>query len=472
MTTKKSSIRYRLTIWNTALLAVIMLSFLTILNVSIQTFLKSDIDKRLRNSSERYLGIVSSPSGARYRYMKSPKFSRNHALPGMYFNKDGAVIHSMGGGELNHPLERKAFKKAVSGEETFSTADYKGHRYRVHYIPVLQGDSTKITGVIQMAQSIAEYEALFQSLTMALTALIPITIILAGIGGFFITNGMLTPLKAMVTAAENINDEDLSKRLPVIGTDEFAQLSSTINGMLERIDRSFTYLKQAFAREQQFSSDASHELRTPLTVIQAGASLALRAEREPEYYKKVLTEIEYSANSMSSIIQDLLMMAKSENGTIALNYETFPSMELFMDAVDMLAPAISEKMTEINIETNAAEIYGDKNYLRRMIVNFLHNAIRHTEEKGKITLKSIIDGDETVLTVEDNGEGIETEHIPNLMKRFYRVDQARDRKSGGSGLGLAICKSIADLHGGEIKIDSTPGKGTKITVRLRNKPAS
>lgn len=471
---KTNSIRYRLTLWNIALLAVIMVSFLFISTIYIRSFLLSDIDKRLIFASERYNDALSNPRkrGPLKRYLKPPgnHFPKNDFLPGIYFNHDKEPLFPDDlPEELLSPLVKSSFEIALRGEKQFSNAEHNGTRYRVLYIPIkitdIHSKFLGTNGVIQLVHPTTEADALLSGLTAALAFLFPIAIALAGLGGYLTTNNIIKPIKKMTEAADSINDSDLSKRIPVIGGDEFAKMAGTINKMLERLDKSFSDLKSAFEREQRFTSDASHELRTPLTVIKGGTSLALAKDRTVDYYRDTIKEIDHSADSMGAIIEDLLVMARTENGSLLLEIKEVPSSDLFDEAIAMVSHLAKEKNINIEITGHTAPVYCDLKYFTRVIVNILTNSIRHTQKNGKISISAFTQ-DNTVISIKDNGEGIAPEHIPHLTDRFYRADSSRNRKSGGSGLGLAICKSITEIHGGKLTIESKLLEGTTVKIIL------
>jgi len=472
---KISSVKHRITLLNMLLLAIIMVFFIFISTVYIRAFLLADIDKRLNFSAERYkdflhrTGRTSNSIG--FRQQRS--HFRNDFLPGVYFDESGKVLFPEELSEdLTVPLVKSSFEIAVKGDKSFSDAVYNEIKYRVLYVPITidkdLGKLSETKGVIQLAQSTAEADALLRALTAALVVLIPIALVLAGIAGYLTTSNIMRPIKNMTYAAEEINDTDLSKRLPVEGGDEFAKLAVTMNGMLARLETSFSDLKLAFEREQRFASDASHELRTPLTVIKAGVSLALGKNRTGEYYQKVLKDIEFSTDFMSSLVEDLLVIARSENGSLSLNMEEIKSGDLFEKAVSLTEHLARQKNITLDISGKDVAVYCDLKYFVRVIVNILTNSIRHTAENGLISLNAKAEEDNTVISVADNGEGIAEEHILHLAKRFYRVDTSRNKKSGGSGLGLSICKSIVELHKGDLKIESEIGKGTTVMIRLNS----
>ncbi len=475
-------------------LAVMLFSFIMILNFSIRSILMSDIDKRLEYVSGHYYTfileslvprttVVTDLSGKRQIIITNklgytappppPQFSisDNSQIPlrkrvyirGIYYSPSGEILHTQDQNLIGQPpLDPAGFLKARTGYELYTYAVHKSRKYRILYHPVIL-DGT-LLGIIQSTMPVDEYETLIETINIILISFIPLALVVAGASGLILTKKMLEPVRQMATAADTISVTDLSRRLPLSGYDEFAKLGGTINHMLGRLENSFDELKEAFNREQQFTSDASHELRTPLTAIKAGSSLALRHDRDSAYYKKTLSEIEQSADYMNTMISNLLNIARSENGGITLNCSEVDGSKLCEEAVAMVKEIRGNKTININISEKGLKFVGDYDQLKRLLVNLLENSIRHTNKKGCITLKAQKENQSVILTVTDNGEGILPEHLPYLTQRFYRADKSRDRKIGGTGLGLAICKSIAQLHKGTISIKSSPGEGTEVTV--------
>jgi signal transduction histidine kinase len=296
--------------------------------------------------------------------------------------------------------------------------------------------------------------------------LMPCVLLVAGVGGVLLTDRALGPVRFIVHTAEQLNPDDLSQRLPVVGKDEFAQLASTMNGMLARIEIAFTKLRLTLERERRFTADASHELRTPLTAITANASLTLNGDTSLDEYRESMQSINLAANMMRRLIEDLLLLARSDSGQLQLNYEQVNIFDLMTWAIDMVRKNDAQAIIQIQLVADGESLWGDPTHLLRVLVNLLKNAIRHTPAAGKITLAAAHQDKQVVLSVTDTGDGIAPEHLAHLGERFYRPDSSRAREYGGTGLGLAICKGIVEAHQGSMHIDSTPGKGTTVSITL------
>jgi signal transduction histidine kinase len=253
---------------------------------------------------------------------------------------------------------------------------------------------------------------------------------------------------------------DLSRRIYVNTKDELGRLANTLNQMIDRLEKSFELQKQ-------FTSDASHELRAPLAIIQAESTLSLQKERDPAAYRLSLETITQEVGHMAKIIDQLLLLARSDAGGELISFEETNLAELLKDLTSDITILCQDK--GLSLELNAREdmiIMGDKGKLRRLFLNILDNAIRYTPSGGVISIGLSNKGKIALVAFKDTGMGISQEHIPHIFDRFYRVDKARSRSEGGSGLGLAICKQIVEVHGGEISVQSKVGKGTTFLIRL------
>ena len=281
-------------------------------------------------------------------------------------------------------------------------------------------------------------------------------------GGWWISGRIVQPIQMISETAAQISVANLSRRIETENLDqELVQLSTVLNGTFERLENSFQRLTQ-------FTADASHELRTPLAVIQSQAELALSQPRSTEAYQQTLETCLKSAERMRSLVDGLLMLARTDSDHSELRKETIDLRNVVEDAVAQL----QNKATSagIHLECAAPEtmvgVSADMRFLMQVPINLIDNAIQHTASGGKISVEVKTDDSDAVLSVHDSGCGISAEHLPHLFERFYRVDTGRSRQHGGSGLGLSICKSLVDAHGGTIQCSSTVEEGSVFVVRL------
>jgi two-component system OmpR family sensor kinase len=344
----------------------------------------------------------------------------------------------------------------VAGNEPYSTIEVGGERVRVFTTRWYRGG--QIGGALQVARDMGEYDRLWQGLVWTLLALLPLSLLVAGMGGLFLTDRALRPVHQVTQAAAQIGVEDLSRRLKVHGRDELAQLAATFNGMIAR-------LEAAFEQQRRFTADASHELRTPLARIKVTTSMALADEQSPEEYQTALRIADQAADAMERLIQQLLLLARADAGQLPIERSDFDLRCVLEEAADTVACLGPAPLT-LDLPREPIEMSGDADHLCRVFVNLLENALRHTPAEGQVTLQAGVEGHAAVVRVTDTGEGISPEHLPYLGERFYRVDAARTRRTGGCGLGLAISRTIVQAHGGELSIASEVGRGTEVTVSL------
>jgi len=280
--------------------------------------------------------------------------------------------------------------------------------------------------------------------------------------GRFIARRALKPVAKITQTANDIGSgANLSQRIPVSEVkDEIGQLALTFNSMMDRLESSFTQMRQ-------FSSDASHELRTPLTVLKGQSELALGTERKPEEYQEVISSNLEEVQYMSKVLEDLFLLSKSDENQIALDCESVDLKSLIEEVCKHAEIIASEKNIKIVIAyLEPVQVYGDPVRLRQMIWNVVVNGIKYTQHGGEVKISVRGKGDGVLIIIQDDGIGISEEDLPLIFNRFYRVDKARSRQEGGTGLGLSICKFIVDGHQGSIDIESKLGEGTKFKITL------
>jgi len=354
------------------------------------------------------------------------------------------------------PWDRPAFQQAVAGREIFSTFFDGTERVRVLSIP-LRHRSGEIAGVAQIGASLSQVDSSLASLTRTLLTLAPVALLISGMGGLLLTGWMHRPLRRMNQAIAQIGAEDLSQRLTVRGQDEFSILATNFNAMLSRLESSFE-------QQRRFTADASHELRTPLTVIKVYSSRGLADLESTEKQRQAWGATDRAATLMNAIVQDLLLLARSDAGQLTPHLQpvsVWAAMEAAIESVH------AEDDAPIRNELpDTLQAQGDATYLTRVFTNLLKNALRHTPQEGAIAAWAERNSEGVVVVIRDTGTGIPPTDLPHVMERFYRVDAARSRAGGGTGLGLSICQSLMSAQGGHLEIESVLGKGTTVRVVL------
>jgi heavy metal sensor kinase len=308
---------------------------------------------------------------------------------------------------------------------------------------------------------LAELRDLQGNLYLTFLILIPVAVLISVVGGYMLAKNALRPVDEIVTQARKISAENLDLTIPVRNPrDEIGRLGITINEMTTR-------LHESFAQVRQFSADASHELRTPLTIMRGEIELALRNPKTPEEYRAVLESALEEIMRMTAIIDNLLVLAKADQGTYHADFSEVDLTALVQELYEDSEVLAERKDIHVALrETTDITIVGDRLRLRQLILNLLDNAIKYTPQGGTVTLALGQEDGSARIEVSDTGIGIPPEEQAKIFDRFYRVDKARSRELGGSGLGLSIAKWIAELHRGTITVHSTPHEGSTFTVFL------
>ncbi len=227
-------------------------------------------------------------------------------------------------------------------------------------------------------------------------------------------------------------------------------------------------------RARQFSADVTHELRTPLTILRGETELALRNGRDQKQLREVLESNLEEISRMSYLIEDLLLLSKSDLGEIPLKRESIPLVELIIELHHQAQLLATTKNIKVDLHCPDEKITlpADSLRLRQVFLNLLTNAIKYTPKNGSVAIELLLNKDNVEIIITDTGIGIDDENLDIIFDRFYRVNKTNNRNDGGSGLGLAIVKWIVNAHAGSITVSSIPGQGSKFTVTLPLPPNS
>jgi two-component system OmpR family sensor kinase len=320
------------------------------------------------------------------------------------------------------------------------------------------------TWSLVILRSLYTQHEMLEEIRVAFSWLIPLGVLLASVGGYFLARRSLAPVAAMGTQAERIGAVNLHDRLAVRNpNDELGRLAQTFNDLLDRLD-------QSFERQRRFISDASHELRTPVSILRGEAEVALsQLSRSPEEYRESLSVLHEEAQRLARIVEDLFTLTRADAGEYRLAQSDFYLDELVADCVRATrALAQAKSITLVAVTPEEMPVYADEDLLRRMILNLLDNAIKYTPAGGNVsvTCGSVPDGYE--LSVTDSGPGIPADMQSRIFERFFRADRVRARSGidGGAGLGLSIARWIAEAHRGRIELAHSDATGSKFAVRL------
>jgi len=274
----------------------------------------------------------------------------------------------------------------------------------------------------------------------------------------FLISQVLSPLRLLSRATERIAHGDLTRRVTLKARDEFGQLGSSFNRMIDNLRRSETI-------RQTMTADIAHELRTPVTIIQGNLEAILDGVYQPT--PETIAPIYEETLHLGRLIDDLRDLALAEAGELRLNKEPTDLVALVNQVTEMVSSSLEwGPKLHVKVDHSLPKVTLDPKRIRQVMANILSNAVRHTPATGEIWVEILQKGGEVELRVTDSGPGIPPEDLPHLFERFYRGDQARSRSGGGSGLGLAIAKQWVEAHGGRIWAENSEQTGARFVVRL------
>ena len=454
-------VRLRLTLWYTAILLGILVVISGLSYSLLRWSLVQDLDTSLRAVAQvirdtGWSGPEGTGAEALLRDLLGPEF---HDKFFQLMDPEGRPgAHSA---ELRDrlPLSPRARQRAAAGGETYETVRLaRGARVRLLTMPVDRGGH--LVRLIQVGMPLDRAERALGRYLETLLVLVPLGLGLAAAGGAVIARRALKPVDEMSRTARRITGEELGRRIRGRGTgDELDHLAGTLNAMLAR-------LEDAFAQVRRFAADAAHELRTPLTALKGGIEVALRAERTPEEYRRVLVSSLEEVERLVRLAEDLLLLSRFSAGAPPAR-ERVELAPLLRDLREVGERLALPRGVSVRLDAPAPlAVQGDPAALRRAVLNLVENAVKYTPRGGRVEVSlAAVDGS-AAIAVRDTGVGMDPAEAARVFEPFVRLDAARARDTGGAGLGLAIVRSIVLAHDGTLAVESAPGAGSTFTIRL------
>lgn len=454
----RQSIRFRLTAWYAAILAVTFAAVGIGVWLAIRDSINDTVDKDLRSRLQSMRDFLQREASGNEAPVDELIEHAALAPAGERFRiADGGgrwLYQSPGTEGWNAPPDPSRIPKRGRVE----TVIQKGKPVRVLSAPLPPG-------VVQIGMPIDEFAEMLDAFTWTALLASPLLLILASASGYWMSRRALAPVERIARTAGEIEAQNLSERLPLRGTgDELDHLSATLNAMFAR-------LEDSFRRITQFTADASHELRTPVAIIRTTAEVIRRKPRSESEYAEALDRILAESERTTQLIEGLMLLARADANTDDAVPQPVALAGLAQTAcADARVLAEAAGMTLTNDGLSQCTVSGDDHALRRLLLILLDNAIKYSKPRGEVRmgLRLCRSGDRpmAVLEVRDNGIGISPDHLPHIFERFYRASKDRSRKVDGVGLGLSIAQSIAQRHGGEIQVESQLGQGSTVRVFL------
>ncbi len=461
-----SSLRARLTAWYVAVLAVALFMFAALLYGSLSQKLYAHHDDELTAEAAQITSLLADvPSPDQMAAVLDD--ARGHESLVLVRDASGRMLYGSAALSAGEP--------ALGRHEVLVHAAARGARRAQFFSAVLESAGTvrficvplpNPRGLyLQVGQPIGEVGETLRFFTAASLVLIPLVLAVTSFGGLVIARRALAPMDRIRTTLEDIEAQDLSRRIDVHPREvELGQLVGTLNRLLDRLAR-------AFASLREFAGDASHQLQTPLTVMKGSIDVALSAPRDSNAYREVLEQVAEEADRMSAILMDLRALSLADAPVHASSGPSVHLSEVVSEAADLIVALAepSDLVVDVSIEPRIF-VQGDAVRLQQIVFNLGENAVKYSRPGERITISLARDGGHAVLTVSDSGVGIQEEDLPHIFDRFYRSRRAGHRTEG-AGLGLAITRRIVEAHGGRIVVQSRPGAGARFTVHLTLAPA-
>jgi heavy metal sensor kinase len=455
---KRLSIRWRLTLWYSAVLAGV----LAVLGISVYLLMQRGLQIRTSESLSIQMTVIEDQlSRSQGRWVLRDRLERHYARHPAFdiqvSDVDGTIW--MRGDRIRDRGLPPPSQLPGAGREVFDNFTVAGlGRFRM--VSRLS-DRYSVPLVVQVATSLEENDKQLGELMAILLLLGPLAVGCTLGGGYLLARQALAPVERMAATADEITATQLDRRLHEPNPDdELGRLAHTLNGMIARLERSFEEVRR-------FTADAAHELRTPLAILRNEAEVALRIPRESDQYRDCLENMLEEIDHLSRLSEVLLFLFREDAGLGARARYLLSLDQIVREIADHMRVVAAEQHQDLTVDApSPCHVLGNAEQLRRLLFNLLDNAIKFTPPDGTIGIRVACEQGQASVIVSDTGIGIAPEHLPRIFDRFYRVDTARSRRTGGNGLGLSICKSIAEAHQGFIEVVSQPGKGTQVTLTL------
>ena len=381
----------------------------------------------------------------------------------------GEILSRSGNFGLFLPPFQSEVKKILKGadsayvtfDDTDMIPDAEANSYRVITFPL--DSETNPTLFLQIAAPRVTLETQTRELKNILQFGLPAVLFVAILSGLFFASRALSPVQEMIQFTKRLRAEDLHERIPLPNSrDEIRKLAETLNEMLERIEK-------AFSSQERFVADASHQLLTPLTILKGEIETNARSSTDQEQqkiYKSLLQEVD----NLAKIVKDMLLLARIDAGENALQFSEVYLDETLIDVISRLQKLAKNKNIQISLDFLNQDlrkpISGDADLLTNLVMNLIENSIKYSEKGQSIVVKLEWLKDENKLTIEDFGQGIPKDLMPQIFNRFSRADTSSHTK--GFGLGLAIAQKIAHLHKSDIKFLDKDSKGTFVEMTFKS----
>lgn len=358
------------------------------------------------------------------------------------------------------PLDEAALARALGGELVSTESVFDGVRLRSYYYPLERLGPEHTPHVLQVAAPLAARDRTLRLARYFLFAVVVIVGTGTFVGSWWLGKRAIQPIHEIIDQTEEIRAGTLGRRISAhADTLEYERLVRVLNSMLDRIDA-------AFEAQRRFTADASHELRSPLTVLRGELELALRRERSPEEYRRVLASGLEETERLSDLTEDLLTLARSDAGVMQTRLMITDLRQCVAAVIERIESRARDKNIRVTLHSPpAVRVPCDQGLIDRLVWNLLDNAIKFTPPGGRVEVELAREDGQVVLGVADTGPGITQDPVERVFDRFNRGDAALGDPDG-AGLGLSMVRAIAEAHGGQVAVENRASGGARFIVRI------
>lgn len=455
-----NSIRTKLTLWYVGVLALVVIAFAAMTNFVLVNALNKDTDERLVEMARNF-GVALMAEQEDEKSSAASERAIAEAVNEMRFRDYQFLISTHEGRVFASTIESVLEAKCLDHSTDFRTCEINGEPFRVYESPFTSG-TTEYR--LLSFHSLKEQIALKHQVTGIFLFGVPLTLILAGFGGYFLARKNLAPVVEIGRQASQIGAGNLNERITIKNKhDELADLARVFNELLARLDASFE-------QQRRFMADASHELRTPLAIVRGEAEVALsKDDRSTAEYRESLSILHDESKRLTKIVEDLFTLARADAGQFHSSFAPVYLDEIVGDAVRSMRVLADQRNIGLSITgATGMSFRGDESLLRRLFLNLLDNAVKYSRPGGKVSVVCLSTEANLRIDIMDNGTGIPPQEQGRIFERFYRVDKARGRRDGtatsGAGLGLSISWWIAAIHNGSVALVSSTESGSVFSV--------
>ena len=454
------SLRFRLTVWNTLVVLVTVVVALVAVREGLRYYLLVETDAVLDDEVKEIVLMLENFYPDRNQFIQAlERKDEAHLDRGWHIrwlDEDGQTtiwastlapqkplstllssnkVHSVWGSDIHRSIEREVEKGGVP--------NYK----------------------IRVGTLMKFIDEDVDRLTRILAPVGLLILLLAPLGGLLLAKQAIEPLQRLIKTTERLRPSHLDERLELRGVgDELDQLAGKINTFLDQI-------ADHLRKNREFVANAAHDLRSPLAAIQSSVEVTLEKSRSVTEYEELLFQITDEVHHLGQLVNQLLQLAETEATEAEIPLEPVPLADIVTKTIEMFEPVAEESGVRLLFEpAKEIVVMGQPRQLRQVLTNLVDNAIKFTENGGKVTIGLDFDlkHEHGLLTVSDTGIGIPPDAVDRVFDRFYQVEKSRQRFGAkrGNGLGLSICQSIVQSNGGTIAVASQLGKGTTFSVSL------